>query len=161
MKRSFKTNLIIASMVTTALLSLSWLGCVNPAAPETVPETPNLLSETPPTPYPESATPQDTVETADATDSVSVNVVYFHRTSRCHSCQYAEEQTVYTLENHFADELNNGVITFISIDVQDAENAATIEKYGAYASQMFITTISGDTEYTEEVIEFWDFIDND
>jgi len=163
---------MVVSLAAAAFLSFSLIGCLTPAATETAPETPAPASEaTPatdpsvpavsPSQEPDSTVPQTTAENTPATDYVRVAVIYFHRTSRCHSCQYAEDQTVYTLENNFAEELANGTITFQSIDIQDAENAATIEKYGAYASQMFITTVTGDTERTDEIIEFWDYIDDD
>lgn len=88
-------------------------------------------------------------------------MVYFHRAQRCHSCQYAEEQTLLTLESYFADELESGEITFSSVNVQDENNTDIIEQYGAYSSQLFINVVEGDNENIEEVIEFWDFIDDD
>ena len=90
-----------------------------------------------------------------------VDVVYFHRTNRCHSCIYAEEQTLYTLETYFNEELNSGKLTFTSVDVQDESNIAVIEKYGAYTSQLFINTVMGDTEHIEHVAEIWQLIGND
>jgi len=102
-----------------------------------------------------------TPDAGDNTTADRVDVVYFHRANRCYSCVYAEEQTVYTLETYFSDELSNGKITFQSVNVQDESNIALIEKYGAYTSQLFISTITGDAEHMEEVIEFWQFIGND
>ena len=90
-----------------------------------------------------------------------VDVVYFHRTNRCRSCLYAEEQTRYTLETYFKDELSSGKLTFASINFQDAGNAAIVEKYGAYASQLFINTVIGDTERIEHVTEIWQLIGDD
>ena len=90
-----------------------------------------------------------------------VDVVYFHRTNRCRSCLYAEEQTRYTLETYFKEELSSGKLTFASINWQDASNAAIVEKYGAYASQLFINTVTDDTERIEDVTEIWLFIGND
>lgn len=90
-----------------------------------------------------------------------VDVVYFHRAQRCRSCIYAEDQTVYTLETYFMEELSNGKITFQSVNVQDENNIELIEKYGAYASQLYITTLKGDSEVTKEVLEFWEYIGDD
>lgn len=100
-------------------------------------------------------------ETGSTSELERVDVVYFHRTNRCHSCMYAEEQTWYTLATYFINELESGKITFKSINVQDENSSAIIEKYGAYGPQLFISTIKGDEEYIEAVIEFWDFIDDD
>ena len=87
-----------------------------------------------------------------------VDVVYFHRTNRCYSCNYAETATLYTLEAYFQEELDSGKLTFESVNVQDDSNAAIIEKYGAYTSQLFINTITGDNENIEHVTEIWEFI---
>ncbi len=90
-----------------------------------------------------------------------VDVVYFHRTNRCRSCIYAETGIRYTLETYFQKELSSGKLTFKSVDVQDASNAAIVKKYGAYTSQLFINTVIGDTERIEDVTEIWLFIGND
>ena len=90
-----------------------------------------------------------------------VDVIYFHRTIRCHSCLYSEAQIRATLNEYFAEELESGRITFLSVDVQNKDNATIIEKYGAYGPQLFINVLKGDTESIEEVQEFWDFIDDD
>lgn len=102
-----------------------------------------------------------TTDPSDMVNTDRVDVVYFHRAQRCHSCTYAEEQTIYTLETYFSEELTSGIVTFQSVNVQDDANAALIDKYGAYTSQLFINTVQGDTESIEEVIEFWQFIEDD
>jgi len=84
-----------------------------------------------------------------------VDIVYFHRTQQCYSCNYAEEGTRYTVETYFNDELASGKLTFQSIDVQDSENAAIVEEYGAYGSQLFINTVKDGTDHIEEVTDIW------
>ena len=90
-----------------------------------------------------------------------VDVVYFHRTNRCYSCIYAETGILYTLETYFEKEMSSGKLTFKSVDVQDASNAAIIKKYDAYTSQLFINAVTGDTERIEHVTEIWQFLGND
>ncbi|MDD5590682.1 MAG: nitrophenyl compound nitroreductase subunit ArsF family protein [Dehalococcoidales bacterium] len=87
-----------------------------------------------------------------------VDLVYFHRTNRCYSCNWAEAETRYTLEAYFQEELNSGKITFESIDVQEGSNAAIIEKYGAYTSQLFINTVIDNTDHIEHISEIWQLI---
>jgi hypothetical protein len=107
-----------------------------------------------------------------ATDSLPINVssgpadrvdvVYFHRTQRCHTCLYAEEQTRYTLETYFKDELASGRVTFQSINVQDEANADIVKKYNnASYLTLCINTVRGDTDHIEEVIDIWLVIGND
>jgi hypothetical protein len=105
--------------------------------------------------------PPETAAPVPAEETGRVDVIYFHRTQRCHSCTYAEAQTVATLETDFASELADGTVTFASIDIQDEANSEIITKYSAYSSQLFVTTLAGDSETTTEIIEFWDYIDND
>lgn len=84
-----------------------------------------------------------------------VEVVYFHRTQRCSTCQYAEDGIRYTVETYFADDLASGRLTFEVINVEDEENAAIVKKYGASYLTMLINTIRNGTEHIEEVDEIW------
>jgi len=100
-------------------------------------------TEAPPTPDTPSAAAEQ------------VEVVYFHRTQRCYSCNYAETSTRYTLETYFKNELASGKVTFTAVNVEDDENATIIEKYGAFTSSLFINTIRDGTDHIEEVTDIW------
>jgi cytoskeletal protein RodZ len=91
-----------------------------------------------------------------------VDVVYFHRTQRCYTCLYAEEQTRYAVETFFADELASGKVTFQSINVQDEANADIVEKYNnASYLTLCINTVTDGTDHIEEVTDIWLVIGND
>jgi len=91
-----------------------------------------------------------------------VDVVYFHRTQRCHTCLYAEEHTVYTLETYFADELASGKVTFQSINVEDQANADIVEKYNnASYLTLCVNAVEGGTDHIEVITDIWYEIDND
>jgi len=90
-----------------------------------------------------------------------VDVVYFHRTQQCYSCRYAEEGTNYTAANYFADELASGKLVFQSLDVQGSQNAAIVQKYGAYGSQLFINTVKDGIDHIEQVTDIWLVIGKD
>jgi hypothetical protein len=102
-----------------------------------------------------------TVSYQSSSPADRVDVVYFHRTQQCYSCRYAEEGTNYTVKTHFADELASGKLTFQSLDVQDSENAAIVQKYGAYGSQLFINTVKDGTDHIEQVTDIWLVIGKD
>ena len=89
-----------------------------------------------------------------------VDVVYFHRTQRCPRCIHAEESINYTVETYFADELASGKVTFQVLNLQDEENAAIVNKYGAYTSSLFINTIRDGTDHIEEVAYIWLLLDD-
>jgi len=105
------------------------------------------------------ATPPASTNSSGPADRV--DVVYFHRTVRCYSCQYAEAGTNYTVETYFADEMASGKLTFQSVDVQDEANADIIEKYGAYGSQLFINTVKDGTDHIEQVTDIWYVLGDD
>jgi len=65
------------------------------------------------------------------------------------------------VETYFADELASSKVTFEVLNVQDEENAAIVNKYGAYALSLFINTIRDGTEDIEEVKEIWYLIGDD
>ena len=89
-----------------------------------------------------------------------VDIVYFYSTPRCSRCIYAENQTRYTVETCFADELASGKVTFQVLNVQDEENAAIVNKYRAYTSSLFINTIRDGTDHIEEVTYIWLLLDD-
>jgi hypothetical protein len=103
-----------------------------------------------------------TVSYQSSSPADRVDVVYFHRTQRCHTCLYAEEQTRYTLETYFKDELDSGKLTFQSINVEDEANADILEKYNnpSYLT-LCINTVIGGTDHIEEVTDIWLVIGND
>ena len=154
--------LMLVTICISILTPLLVFGCATPAAPDPAPST---SEPTPVTPDPAPVAPDPTPNAPGSETKPGagrVDVVYFHRTKRCYSCTYAEEQTRYTLETYFINELESGKITFKSIDIQDEGNSAIIEKYGAYTSQLFINTAINGTEHIEHVVEIWQAIgDND
>jgi len=87
-----------------------------------------------------------------------VEVVYFHRTQRCSTCRYGEAGIRYTVETYFKDELASGRVTFQVINVEDEENAAIVNKYGASYLTLLINTIRNGTEHIEEIDEIWYYI---
>ena len=173
MKQKPKAHLMIVSIIMILLMTVSSLSCTTQAVSEAEPDAPNphAAPATPEAPNP-PAVPSSPTETENPTlpeitepetpDEIHrVDVVYFHRTKQCYSCVYAEEQTFYTLEKYFADELRSGMVTFQSVDVQNPDNAEIIEKCGAYTSQLFIITITDDSEHIEHVEEIWKLIGKD
>ena len=80
-----------------------------------------------------------------------VEVAYFHRAQRCSGCIHAQDMTEYTLDTYFADELANGEIVFIAVNLQDANNADMVQKFGAYTSSLFLNDVEGGADSISEV----------
>ena len=90
-----------------------------------------------------------------------VEVVYFHRTQRCYSCQYVEAGARYTVETYFKDELATGKVTFKVVNLQDKENAAIVKKYRAFTSSLFINTIKDGSDHIKEATDIYLLIGKD
>jgi hypothetical protein len=84
-----------------------------------------------------------------------VEVVYFHRAQRCSGCIHAQDMTEYTLNTYFAEELENGEIVFVALNLQDANNSAMVQKFGAYTSSLFLNDVSNGTDDIEELTDVW------
>ena len=90
-----------------------------------------------------------------------VQLVLFHFTQRCYTCNYAEAGIKYTLDNYFKDEQASGKVTFAAYNIQDKKNAAVVKKYKAYGLSVYCNTVIGDAEYIEPVTNIWLAVGND
>jgi len=75
-----------------------------------------------------------------------IEVIDFHSTHRCFTCNAIEENTRYTLENYFSKEMKEGKITFQVINVDDNINDEIAEKFEASGTSLFINTIKNGKE---------------
>jgi len=121
--------------------------------------TPTISATVQPTP---TATVVATAQPTATPDGQNVlYVMYFHRTQRCASCIYAEDGIVWTIDTYFSDEVADGKLIFMSIDLQDTANAELVSKYGAYTSQLFMNKVTNGEEEIEQITSLWFYIGND
>ena len=90
-----------------------------------------------------------------------VEVVYFHRTQRCKSCQEAERLTRKTLDTFFTEQMSSGLISLATIDVQALQNAAQTRKYGASESSLFFGIVKNGVEYLCPINDIWYVLGNE
>ena len=83
-----------------------------------------------------------------------VEVIDFHSTHRCMTCNAIEANTRYTLENHFAKELKNENITFLVVNVDDEENYTIAEKFKATGTSLFLNVIVDGKETPIDLTNF-------
>ncbi len=100
-----------------------------------------------------SQTNASSVSTLSKADKIEI--VDFHGTHRCYSCQTIEKYAKETVEEYFQKELADDKITFQSINGESAENQATVVKYQARGSSLFINTIRDGKENIEEDTTVW------
>lgn len=108
---------------------------------------------TPPT------SPNSTQETPSVQPSYGggdyVEVVYFHRTRRCYSCQWAGDAVEYTVQTYFANELASGRLVFTMLDLQNETNTDIVNEYGAYGSSLYINNVVDRIDHIEHIPEIW------
>ncbi len=83
-----------------------------------------------------------------------IEVIDFHSTKRCFTCNAIEENTKFTLQTYFADELKNGKITFQVVNVDEEKNYTLAEKFQATGTSLFINVISKGKEHREDLTKF-------
>lgn len=80
------------------------------------------------------------------TSKNKIEVIDFHSTHRCMTCNAIEANTEYTLNTYFKEELKSGKITFHSINVDEEENYEMAEKYEASGTSLFLNIVIDGSE---------------
>jgi hypothetical protein len=94
-------------------------------------------------------------KTSTATQTVSkIEVIDFHSTHRCMTCNAIEANTKFTLDTYFSKDVNNGKITFQVINVDEKENEKLAEKFEASGTALFLNVIKDGQEKHIDLTEF-------
>lgn len=88
------------------------------------------------------------------TSIAKIEVIDFHSTNRCMTCNAIEANTKYTLDTYFSDELKNGKITFKIINVDKAENEKIAENFEATGTSLFLNVIKNGKEKHIDLTNF-------
>ena len=83
-----------------------------------------------------------------------IEVLDFHSTHRCMTCNAIEANTRYTLDTYFSEEMKSGKITFQLINVDKKENEAIAEKFEATGTALFLNVIKDGKETPMDLTEF-------
>lgn len=83
-----------------------------------------------------------------------IEVIDFHSTNRCMTCNAIEANTKYTLDTFFSDELKDGKITFKIINVDKAENEKIAENFEATGTSLFLNVIKNGKEKHIDLTNF-------
>ena len=84
----------------------------------------------------------------------TIEVFDFHTTNRCITCKAIEANTQYTLETYFAEELENGKITFKVVNIDDDENYELAKKFKASGTSLFINVVNPEKEKQVDLTAF-------
>ncbi|CAK7041837.1 MAG: hypothetical protein PETM_01746 [Petrimonas sp.] len=100
----------------------------------------------------EQTTNQSTDEFAPSGDVVEV--IYFHGTQRCPTCQAIEAETKSLIESSFADAINSKKLIFKIVDISKPENKAIADRYEVAWSSLFVNDWKKDQESVNNLTEF-------
>jgi len=98
---------------------------------------------------------QNESKTTSLNKSISkIEVLDFHSTHRCMTCNAIEANTNYTLNTYFAKELKDDKITFQVINVDEKENEKIAEKFEASGTSLFLNVIKNGKETQINLTDF-------
>ncbi|NOR27715.1 MAG: hypothetical protein GQ540_04195 [Lutibacter sp.] len=83
-----------------------------------------------------------------------IEVIDFHSTHRCMTCNAIESSTKYTLDTYFSEELKNESITLQIVNVDDEKNYKLAEKFEATGTALFLNVIVDGKETQIDLTEF-------
>jgi len=83
-----------------------------------------------------------------------IEVLDFHSTHRCMTCNAIEANTKYTLNTYFSEELKEDKITFQVINVDKKENERIAEKFEASGTSLFLNVIKNGKETQINLTDF-------
>lgn len=83
-----------------------------------------------------------------------IEILDFHTTHRCYTCEAIEANTIYTLNTYFQKELENGSITMDVINIDKKENEAIAEKFQVYGTSLYLNVIVNGVETPIDLTEF-------
>ena len=90
-----------------------------------------------------------------------VEVIHFHATSQCYSCEMVGSLAEKTVNIYFKDELNSGMLVFAHVNFDLPKNKDLVEKYGVTGSSLWIGTYINGTFHKEQNTNVWYKINNE
>ncbi|WP_417860325.1 nitrophenyl compound nitroreductase subunit ArsF family protein [Winogradskyella sediminis] len=83
-----------------------------------------------------------------------IEVMDFHSTHRCMTCNAIEANTKFTLDTYFSHELKADKISFQVINVDDEKNEKLAEKFEASGTALILNVIKNGSENKIDLTEF-------
>ena len=83
-----------------------------------------------------------------------IEVIDFHSTHRCMTCNAIESSTKFTLDTYFKNEVESNKITFQVVNVDEEENLKIAEKFEATGTALFLNVVKDGKEEQIDLTEF-------
>lgn len=83
-----------------------------------------------------------------------IEVLDFHSTHRCMTCNAIEKNTRAVLAKYFKDEVSQGKISFRLVNIDEKENEAVAKEFQAYGTSLFLRLNSNGETSVVNLTEF-------
>lgn len=83
-------------------------------------------------------TSREQAAVAAAAGSDELQVLYFHMTKRCATCNAVENETRFTLEMFFTEQVNAGDIAFSSLNLEEADGKKLAGELGITGQSLLL-----------------------
>jgi len=87
-----------------------------------------------------------------------IQLLFFHRTSRCTTCVNAEQFARDTLNTYFPEEMKSGALSIQSIDYQKEPEMA--KKYNVNMNDLKLIITKNGQETVKDMPEIWTYVDD-
>ena len=87
-----------------------------------------------------------------------IQLLFFHRTSRCTTCINAEQFARDTLNTYFPEEVKSGALSIQSIDYQKEPEMA--KKYNVNMNDLKLIITKNGQETVKDMPEIWTYVDD-
>lgn len=95
-----------------------------------------------------------TVQQQPDADAVLI-VYFFHLTARCDVCNAVEENTREVLDKFYKSQVENGTISFKSINIDKRENRGIVKKYQiSFTSLLLVRSDGTFTDFTNTSLNY-------
>ena len=97
--------------------------------------------------------------TDDQTSSPRFFATYFYTNVRCPSCLTIERLTSETIREEFAEEIENGILTWRTINIDGTGNFHYVKDYNLYTKSVIISEMDGDREVRwKNLVKVWELL---
>jgi len=83
-----------------------------------------------------------------------LQIYYFHLTNRCPTCNSIEANVKKVVETEFKNEFEEGIINFVSLNIDDPKNSSLSEKYQVYGASLHFIELNNGVELDKNLTEF-------
>ena len=97
----------------------------------------------------------NSVATEMNASNAKLQVMYFHATNRCETCNAVEDNALKLLRQQYKKQMDKGDITFASYNVDDEANIVLVEKYEISFSTLLLVKADGTkTDLTDVAFQY-------